>query len=821
MDLAGLRGVRGRPGMPGLHAFTADLVVEAGRPAGTSPFLSIDSVTGLGEKGSRHFFAILEPVESVPGAAEAAAEVFQRLRAVWERRGSSTPTAAILTAVQDVNRWLFEANRQSPGNPVRFGLTCAVARNDDLYIVQAAPTQILIGQEGELYTFPELEHWRWNHQAQPDENCDQPLGLDAEIEPDIYHTQIAGGDLIVFCSTSLARIIEREPRDVFLGSDSDAAIAHLGQIAFDYSVSDAWAAAVTVPETELDGPKQGVLFIRRVGEFWSNLLPEETANRFLRRAREVDSEVDPDDLAGHTHEHAGYEEWGTASVDVEAPYDRAGESWEPFTTGAERSSFHHSPASHEQREADADYWRPSAGEFLDDDLPADAGEGRGGKLTKLLAGAILALSAAVVGVWQIAVHRDRAIGEPPDDGTLGLPRLQRFDDTMQFPDFTGVRRRLPRAPVSRRAIIVAAALIFLITAAVVFTIYNRQVQQREAQRTQLLQASAHAREQAEQASDPATAYAFLLAAQARIREAEPLGLEKPQADQERAVISRAMDQALHVERLTSIQAVGGIPAAPQGVTPHVFFGNGQLFIFSDALYRLDPNGTKLVRLLGSGDQVDGQPVGTLLGGSWGDGTPVAFDSQNLYLFDPTGAGWSRHRLGTAGSPYGDITGSSGYGGNLYLLSPGSGEILKFKSSDFNAQPEAWTSGLAVEDLRSGIDMIVDGRIYVLLRDGRILDFFMSALEKTVTPQAVPAIENAVALSSQTDRPYYYVADDQGRILRLDREGKLVQQFMTDESESGVPSLNGIQSMAVDDVLGTAYVLTDHGLLMVRLPGPTR
>lgn len=812
--------------MPGLHTLTADLVVEGGHPAGTSPFLSIDPAAGLGEKGSRHFFAILEPVEPGPGTAEAAAEVFQRLRSVWGRRGSLTPTAAISAAVQDVNRWLFETNRHSAGNPIHFGLTCAVARNDDLYIVQAAPTQILIGQEGELYTFPELERWRWNHQFQADENCDQPLGLDAEIEPDIYHTQIAGGDLIVFCSTSLARVIEREPRDVFVSSDPDAAIAHLGRIAYDYAVPDAWAAAVAVPDQEPDGPNQGMIFFQRVGEFWSNLLPEETANRFRRREREDDSEVEPDDRAGHTHGHTEYEDWGTASVHAEALDDRVGESWDPFTTGAERSSFQRSPtsyeshSSYEQRDEDAGFWRPAAsGEFLDEDLPADAGEGRGRKLTKLLAGAILALSAAVVGVWQIAVHRDRTIGEPPDDGTLGLPRLQRYDDTMQFPDFTGVRRRLPRAPIGRRAMIVAAGLILLLTVAVVFTVYNRQVQQREAQRTQLLQAAAQARHQASLTSEPATAYAFLLAAEARIREAEPLGLEKTQADQERAAISQAMDQTLKVERLSSIQTVGGIPAAPQGVLPRVFFGNGQLFIFSDALYRLDPNETSLVRLLGSGDRIAGQPVGTLLGASWGDGTPIAFDSQNLYLFDPTGGGWSRHQLGNVGSPYSDITGSSGYGGNLYFLSPGSGEILKFKSNDFGAQPEAWTSGLAVEDLRNGVDMIVDGRINVLLRDGRILDFFMSALENTVTPQAVPAIQNAVALSSQTDRPYYYVADDQGRILRLDREGNVVQQFRADESKSGVPSLEGIQSMAVDDVLGTAYVLTDHGLLMVRLPGP--
>lgn len=105
---------------------------------------------------------------------------------------------------------------------------------------------------------------------------------------------------------------------------------------------------------------------------------------------------------------------------------------------------------------------------------------------------------------------------------------------------------------------------------------------------------------------------------------------------------------------------------------------------------------------------------------------------------------------------------------------------------------------------------------MLLADGTVLTFYRGALEATVTPQVEPPVTDAVALSQQPDRPYRYVGTRSGRILRLRTDGTLVQQFV---SGSGVPSLDGLRDLAVDDVQGLAYVLTDRGLFLVRLPAP--
>ena len=86
----------------------------------------------------------------------------------------------------------------------------------------------------------------------------------------------------------------------------------------------------------------------------------------------------------------------------------------------------------------------------------------------------------------------------------------------------------------------------------------------------------------------------------------------------------------------------------------------------------------------------------------------------------------------------------------------------------------------------------------------------------MTPAVEPPVTDAAALAMQPDRPYRYVGTRSGRILRLKADGTLVQQFI---SGAGVPSLDGLLDLAVDDVQGLAYVLTERGLFLVRLPVP--
>ena len=103
-------------------------------------------------------------------------------------------------------------------------------------------------------------------------------------------------------------------------------------------------------------------------------------------------------------------------------------------------------------------------------------------------------------------------------------------------------------------------------------------------------------------------------------------------------------------------------------------------------------------------------------------------------------------------------------------------------------------------------MQIDGHIYVLLKNGNILDLYRSAVAGTVTPAVTPAITGAISLSEQPDRPYFYIADDQGRILRETRHK--ASWSSNSSPKDGEASMNGIKDLAVDDGTSTAYILTD-------------
>lgn len=799
--------------MPPVDSATAELVIRAGRLTEGTAFLSLDPFDDLGAPNTQRLYISLEPVEDTPLAGGVADEVVQRLRRAIQQAGSQTATSVLLTAIEDVNHWLVQANAiRDPERRVTLGFTCILSRGDDLYIAQAAPSQILITQEGELYAFPELDRWHWSREEQ--EEVAAPLGVREATQPDLYHTKLEAGDVLVLCSTSAARVLNRGPQDVFVRGETDEILGYIDEMARMYGVEDAHAAVIVVPyRRRARRTRERPAVARRLSSWCYHLLPEETAER-LRHRRKTAPRVDLESQDVHNFDYS-----------ADAPADDTrwpGQSWEerdaPLATSPRpRAQADTITNMSDVSEGDDGYWHPDTGDQFAPELELDEAPRKGGRtLTDLLAGAILAFSAAVVGVWQLTVNRDRPIDGPRDDGTLGLPRLNRYDDSMHMPDLTTISRRLPRTPFNRVTALVAIVLVAILATALVISVRNSHARAHAAKIETAFNTVVSQRQQGEQATDPTVARAFFLASQQSLREAVAVGLDPVRATQQQTAIATDMDKILKIERLANVQVIGGVPAAPEGISPRVFLGNGQVYVFTDALYRLESNGTTLVRLIGSGDKVGDATVGTLEGATWGDGAPIVFDGSAAYTFDPTKASWSKQPVGTFGTPHTGIVSVNGYSGNLYLLKPDSAQILKFSAGAFASAPEDWTAGLDTSNLGNAVDIQIDGHIYVLLKDGRILDLYRSTVAGTLVPTVTPAVTNAVGLSEQPDRPYFYVGDNQGRILRITREGQVVQQF---EAKDGDSSLSDMKDIEVDDGTGTAYVLTGKALVSVRLPGP--
>jgi hypothetical protein len=749
--------------------------------ASSSPYTALNLAGEPHTHGLRMLAVVVEPLEPLPSSPEVGRRVVALLQhALWQlgpHASLDDLSEALTEAFLRANHWLVTLNSGRPASQWhRFGATCAILNGHDLVLAQVPPSTAIVVQDRELFVFPSETMEPARYAA--------ALGSARQLQPALYYTHSAPGDLLVLTTAPYGQHLLSRYSDRLLAATPGQLFDLLEELALDHGeAASPPTVVVRVPEPARFTEQP----VRRLSELLRLLLPE-------RQPQDEGPEPDPDGS-------------GVDAGRAERQTRVAQEEWAEADTATTYPNHHRSPAPGWQQDGERDHSEPLAA----------APRGRGRTLIELVAGLAIATVTGLLGIWQLIARRRRPL-LPQDEGTFGLPRLERHEDRIRFPDLTPVRRQMPRLPASRLTGLIALGLIGVLTTTLVVSVQNGRSSEREQLTAQLYQSAVAERQLAEQATDPTVARAYLQTASQRLERAAALGLDPQLLAQERAALERALDRLLRIERLplNALQVLGAVPAAPAGVTPRLFYGNGQLYLLTDALYRLEAGGTRLVRLLGPGDTVDGVQVGTLVGAAWDDGAPVAFDGSAAYRLDPTAARWIVLPVGTFGAPYQNVAALGTFTGNLYLLQPQTGQILRFLSGAYQNLPEDWTGGQAADRLRTAADFEIDGRIHVLLTDGTVLTFYRGALENEAKAQVDPPVSDAVALSQQPDRPYRYVGTRSGRILRLRNDGTLVQQVV---SGPGAPSLEGLLDIAVDDVQGLAHALTERGLFVVRLPAP--
>jgi hypothetical protein len=287
-------------------------------------------------------------------------------------------------------------------------------------------------------------------------------------------------------------------------------------------------------------------------------------------------------------------------------------------------------------------------------------------------------------------------------------------------------------------------------------------------------------------------------------------------DAERTLITQDIQRLSGAKSVSGVRAVGSFPTPPDGVSPQLVANDGHIYLLSDGVYEIDPVNSALVRLLMPDDQVDNAAVLPLRSLTVRDDQLLAVDATRAYVLNPATGLWKSENLATLDKAgYTNITESEAFDGNLYSLTPDSGQIMKFPAGAYDSQPEDWTGGLSKDDLKKAVDIAVDGHVYVLLPTGSILDFFRSRLEATLTPQVVPPISNASAIVADENSPYIYVLHrSDGRILLVSRDGTLLQQVTADGSG---PEIHNAEDLAVDRANGIAYIATTDTIYTLRLP----
>jgi hypothetical protein len=157
-----------------------------------------------------------------------------------------------------------------------------------------------------------------------------------------------------------------------------------------------------------------------------------------------------------------------------------------------------------------------------------------------------------------------------------------------------------------------------------------------------------------------------------------------------------------------------------------------------------------------------------------------------------------------------------YGGNLYVVDTKNNQIWRFRPSEkgYENQPEAYFLATTKVDLAGVQSIDIDGNVWLLFADGRLLKFFggeQKAFELKGLPDPMSA---PMAIASQADGDLIYIADSgNGRILEFSKEGQFQRQFRPPQGDA----LQGMRDLFLDETGAKFYIVTGDKLWRADIP----
>ena len=243
---------------------------------------------------------------------------------------------------------------------------------------------------------------------------------------------------------------------------------------------------------------------------------------------------------------------------------------------------------------------------------------------------------------------------------------------------------------------------------------------------------------------------------------------------------------------------------------------GVILVQSNDAYVLDKDNGKIYRcriaardcttVLKSGDSAGGQKVGPLLGMTLRVGNLVALDKNlTAFVFSADTSAWQAQALGGAqglDKPK-DI---ASYDGHLYLLASKGAQISKYVSGRYDQPPEDWIKDTAsLDQVKNPVSFGIDGAIYILLSDGKILVLQGGQVVRTIPAKAADPNPPTELYTSTDTQDLYLLRPTAASISRMTKEGQVRATFKPGAA-SGISALSG---MTVDEGSGKLYMLAGH------------
>lgn len=287
-------------------------------------------------------------------------------------------------------------------------------------------------------------------------------------------------------------------------------------------------------------------------------------------------------------------------------------------------------------------------------------------------------------------------------------------------------------------------------------------------------------------------------------------------------LETARDTAWGIERLIAPVRLGRLPEALAGREVRLLAVGDRALLAGYGLYEIDPETGRLVELLVPGDTVGGVAVGPIVDAVVDAAGVAVSDGRAVYL--RAADGWSRTPFAGSGPPSGR---TAGFGGYLYALA-GDGSIVKYVDDGDAFAPWPWAGPGDHPDLADARDIAVDGRVHVLLDDGRVLRFYQGVLEAANVVPVMPTLGGDAFFGAAPGSRALYLVDPAarigpvaGRIIRFDAGGA-TQQFAApvprgEAAAAAAAALAGAREVAVLEGSGRVLFLSGDDLWLAGLP----
>jgi hypothetical protein len=758
--------------------------------------------------------------------------------------------AALTKALQLVNRALWEEGQELP--PLKrlpIGLVAAAIDGADAYFCQIATGQVFVSRGGEAVSLPGLSHW---HDVHAGAVAPTPaLGQAPDLAPVIGHCRLAPGDLLVLSATNLARLIDAPTLANLSSEGGEAVVTQLCTLAEDFGLLHTSGMTLRILETPSAAAERLPLSLAMVGASPAEStvasrpgLADRLGQVWRRPVANAAPAVGEPDLT---------------AVAAEPPVEAEPVPDEPLPDNIVRlytspplATLAAAPEVADEPDLTAVAAAPPAEEAPPPRRPTPPTRSVRARWLDALAASMVVATESLRGAGVVAPARpvarpaarrparsaaSRPIAPEPVYRATGGMTPAVADALAGTATLRASGLRLPTANASNvpllalagvaLALILAAGVNMLIRPAGPPAFRSEPAPATGAASAEQWTAAPTiseltlARLTSTQAAAEAVAPPAGGAASTPVADA-PAPVSAESVTAEGATASRGASPATtgtnDGSRLGPVTVLADLTATntPATTPKQLIVGRGNLYVldpYTSTLYLIDSAGKAPTPLLTRGWSIGREKVTDLVGATWRGDTLVVMDRHRAYTLDGPNGTWRVAPLAAAGLGAG-VHPIDTFEGSLYVLDSVRNQVLKFTKGAYARPPLPWLKQPEKVDLSGAVDIAIDGRIYALTASGQLLTLSRGALEKRQPIQATPALQAPAALISPANSDFLYVAESNGRILKLTKDGAVAAQF---RPADGNAELANLSALAVDEASQTIYAVAGNRIVRLAMP----